>query len=118
MRHFGTACMMKRIMATQRLKPHAILSDAQREEALKRYLDNEDIEEIASDYGASPAAIYSIASRAGIHRQHTLSHEEKEEILRLHRKEGLSQREIGRRLETSRTSVRRVLRQNTTQEED
>jgi len=103
--------MMKTIMPIQRLRPHAILSDAQRKKALERYQDNEDVERIASDYEVSPAAIYSIASRAGTHRQHNLTDKERESILRLHKEEGLSQREIGRRLETSPTSVRRVLRQ-------
>jgi len=112
LRHFGTACMMIVLMPTQRQKPHAILSDTQREDTLERYLNNEDVEKIALSYGVSPAAIYSIASRAGIHRQHNLTDEERERILQLHDDEGLSQREIGRRLGTSPTSVRRVLRQN------
>ncbi len=104
-------------MKERKPTPRKTLSTDQREKVLRRYQASEAVEEIAADHGVLPAAVYSIASRAGVHRQRNLTHEDKRVILSLHHQGRLSQREIGRRLHTSPTSVRRVVGQGDPGEE-
>lgn len=99
------------------LNPMAIVSDDQRDEAIRRYASGGRAEEIAQDFGVSRSAVCLWARNAGVRSPGTKSGERNGRAVLTREKvakakdwlvDGISKSEIGRRLGVSDTAIGRI----------